>query len=140
MSKISDAMVDTLLDEITDYQEVRLTPEQLTTLKQDCENWEDKESIESEINEYLQEIGYVFDVHTCMWKEPKTRVVEMYVGVGTGNGDCGTWGTTYVDIPIDTPENEIEEVAKDILRNDEKIVSFAFAGIYHLPALDDQPY
>ena len=33
------------------------------------------------------------------------RVVEMYVGEGT---EFGTWSTEYVEIPRDTPDNEIE--------------------------------
>ena len=64
-----------------------------------------------------------------------TRVVEMYIGEGT---DFGTWGTEYVDIPVDTPEDKIEEVGKTKLR--EVGYQFVFAGIYCIPSLDDQPY
>ena len=38
----------------------------------------------------------------------KLRPIEMYIGEGS---DFGTWTTEYVDIPIDTPEDKIEEVA-----------------------------
>ena len=139
MSKISDAMVDTLLDEITDYQNVRLEPEELTTLKHNCEPWEDKDSIEIEINNFLPCLGYEYNEDDCVWElNNDIRAVEMYYGIATGNGDSGTWSTEYVYIPIDTPEDKIEEAGKDKLR--EILREFAFAGIYHLPAPDDQPY
>jgi hypothetical protein len=65
----------------------------------------------------------------------KTRAIEMYIGEGT---DFGTWGTEYVDIPIDTPEDKIEEAGKNVLRNEG--FEFVFAGVYCIPPLDDQPY
>ncbi len=65
----------------------------------------------------------------------KTRCVEMYIGEGT---DFGTWGTEYVDIPIDTPEDEIEEAGRNILRRNKQ--EFVFAGVYCIPPLEEQPY
>ena len=64
--------------------------------------------------------------------ENKTRPIEMYVGEGS---DSGTWYTEYVDIPIDTPEDKIEEVAKDQARND--FIDFVFIGVYSIVPLED---
>ena len=65
----------------------------------------------------------------------ETRAIEMYIGVGT---DSGTWDTGYVDIPIVTPEDKIEEAGKDALRRAGH--DYVFAGVYCIPPLDDQPY
>lgn len=64
----------------------------------------------------------------------KTRVIEMYIGVGS---DFGTWSTEYVDIPIDTPEEKIEEVARIKIMEDELAEDFMFCGVYSIPSLDD---
>ena len=61
----------------------------------------------------------------------------MYIGVGT---DFGTWGTEYVDIPIDTPDDKIEEVAIAKVKEDGVVDNFVFCGVYCIPSLDDQPY
>lgn len=70
-------------------------------------------------------------------RELHTRPVEMYVGLM--EGDTGTWYTTYVEIPIDTPETAIETVACALLG--QKLVAgtdnVAFWGVYHIPSLDD---
>lgn len=65
----------------------------------------------------------------------KTRAIEMYIGIGS---DFGTWGTEYVDIPEDTPEDDIEVVGRNKLRAEG--FDFIFAGVYCIPPLDDQPY
>ena len=62
----------------------------------------------------------------------KLRPIEMYVGYGS---DFGSWGTDYIDIPIDTPEDKIEEVAKDQARN--KFKDFAFIGVYAIVPLEE---
>ena len=64
----------------------------------------------------------------------KTRMIEMYIGYGS---DFGTWETDYVDIPLDTPDDKIEEVAKDVIIEDRKDI--AFTGVYAIPSLEDQP-
>lgn len=58
----------------------------------------------------------------------------MFIGIGS---DYGTWGTEYVDIPIDTPEDDIEEVGRNALRNEG--YEFTIAGVYHIPSLDEFP-
>ena len=63
----------------------------------------------------------------------KTRIVEMYIGEGT---DFGTWHTEYVDIPIDTPEDKIEEVAKNVA-NETFTIDYMFVGVYSVPSLDE---
>ena len=64
-----------------------------------------------------------------------TRAIEVYLGVGT---DFGTWGTEYVDIPADTPEDKIEQAARDAARAEG--YEFVFCGVYCIPPMDDQPY
>lgn len=65
----------------------------------------------------------------------ETRAIEMFLGVGTDNG---TWDTEYVDIPVDTPEDKMEELGRAVLRADGH--DFVISGIYSIPSLDDQPY
>ena len=67
----------------------------------------------------------------------KTRPIEMYYGYAEGNGDYGSWGTDYVDIPIDTPEDKIAEVAKEIAKNEYEGDDLAFVGVYHIMPLED---
>ena len=62
----------------------------------------------------------------------KTRPIEMYIGEGS---DFGTWHTEYVDIPIDTPEDKIEQVAKDQARND--FTDFVSIGVYSIVPLEE---
>ena len=66
--------------------------------------------------------------------ERKTRPIEMYVGTGS---DSGTWSTDYVHIPIDTPEDKIEEVAKDCAREKFKDIDFVFIGIYSIVPFEE---
>ena len=62
----------------------------------------------------------------------KTRLVEMYIGIGS---DFGTWGTEYVEIPIDTPDDKINEVAMNVAKED--FTGYQFVGIYSVPSLDE---
>jgi hypothetical protein len=41
----------------------------------------------------------------------KTRAIEVARAWCGSEGDSGEWDTAYYDIPIDTPEDKIEEVA-----------------------------
>jgi len=68
----------------------------------------------------------------------KKRAIEVYLGYTSNDSDYGTWTTEYVDIPEDTPEDKIEEVARDSARAEGH--KFIFCGIYCIPELDDQPY
>ena len=61
-----------------------------------------------------------------------TRKIELYFGFGD---DSGTWSTDYVDIPYDTPEEKIGEVASEIGRNGG---GYVFVGVYAIPGLDDE--
>ena len=61
------------------------------------------------------------------------RVVEMYVGKGT---EFGTWSTEYVEIPRDTPDNEIELKAINQAKEDFRY-NFVFVGVYSIPSLED---
>ena len=64
--------------------------------------------------------------------EHKERPIEMYIGEGS---DFGTWSTEYVDIPIDTPEDKIEEVAIKKARN--VFDDFVFVGVYSIMPLEE---
>jgi hypothetical protein len=64
----------------------------------------------------------------------KIRPIEMYIGEGS---DFGTWGTEYVDIPIDTPDDKIEQVAKDKVHEDFAEREFIFCGVYAIVPLED---
>ena len=61
------------------------------------------------------------------------RVVELYIGVGS---DYGTWHTEYVEIPRDTPEEQVELVAINQGKEDFRD-GFMFVGIYAIPSLED---
>ena len=65
-------------------------------------------------------------------KKPiKTRPIEMYVGIY--QGDYQTWDTAFVDIPADTPDDKVEEVAKETLLKElekQKDLHVAFVGVY----------
>ena len=73
MSRISDAILDTLLEEITDYDLVdtgnfnKVTWEQLQT---NCDRWKDNDSIESEINLCLIANGYKYWSDEYQWVLP----------------------------------------------------------------------
>jgi len=66
MSKISNAILNSLLEEITDYELVKLSAHHTKKLQAICDRWEDKESIETEINRYLKSLNYVY-TDDCLW-------------------------------------------------------------------------
>ena len=47
-----------LLEEVTDYINVDLNEKQLNRLSLKCQQWNDDDSIQSEINRFLQIVGY----------------------------------------------------------------------------------
>jgi len=67
MSRISEAILDTLLEEITDYELVSLGGDQLRKLQASTSYWENKASIESEINVFLKKEGYAYNDDECKW-------------------------------------------------------------------------
>ena len=77
MSKISDAILDTLLETITDYRELDLDKNQNIQLQDICSRWEDKESIESEINEYIYSQGYRYDAIENVWYNDNAKSQAM---------------------------------------------------------------
>jgi len=64
----------------------------------------------------------------------KVRPVEMYIGISNGS-DFGTWYTDYVEIPIDTPENLINDVAIEVAKK--HLSNIAFVGVYSIMPLED---
>ena len=64
--------------------------------------------------------------------EPKTITVEVAVGVTHGSGS-GDWYTDWVEIPADTPKDEIQEVAQNkFLAEYEGDELIAFVTVYHI--------
>lgn len=62
----------------------------------------------------------------------KTRSIEVYYGYYLG--DSQIWDSEYVEIPIDTPDDKIEEVAlKDFSIPK---LDLAFKGILCIPPLE----
>ena len=67
----------------------------------------------------------------------KVRPIEMYIGINN-SGDCGSWYTDYVEIPIETPENEIEKVANEQAMTDFiEVENLTFVGIYCIMPLEE---
>lgn len=65
------------------------------------------------------------------------RPVTMYYGFGT---DYGTWHTAEVEIPIDTPENLINDVAIQIAKENSILYDnqpLVFVGVYSIMPLED---
>jgi hypothetical protein len=60
----------------------------------------------------------------------KTRLIEMYVGYSEGS-----WNTTYVDIPMDTPDDLIEQAA--MLAGQNQIKDYVFIGLYNITEIDE---
>lgn len=70
----------------------------------------------------------------------KTRQVEMIVCLPNTAGDVGMWHTEYVEVPADTPEARIGDVADAKLRAayEAQNQDVAFIGVYNLPKLSHQ--
>tara|TARA_R110000772_G_scaffold17348_1_gene48452 strand:- start:2341 stop:2610 length:270 start_codon:yes stop_codon:yes gene_type:complete len=70
MSLISDAILETVLGAITDYEVIEFTNDQYLELETICDQWEDRDSIESEINGMLIKAGYVYKAEQFRWDKP----------------------------------------------------------------------
>ena len=67
----------------------------------------------------------------------KIRPIEMYIGTHN-NGDYGSWHTDYVEIPIDTPESDIEKVSKAKAMDDFiEVENLTFVGVYFIMPLEE---
>ena len=62
----------------------------------------------------------------------RTRPIELYIGVG---GDFGTWKTTTVEVPIDTQDSLVEQVAISKYDKDYQII-----GLYSVPPIEEAPF
>jgi len=70
----------------------------------------------------------------------KDRPIEIYVGYSNGS-DAGHWGTEYVRIPLDTPEEKIAAVACKAMQtmlDDRGVENAAFFGVYNIPDPEDE--
>lgn len=94
---------------------------------------------EFEISGSFKIARLIFPVDALIPSPDKKRSVEMYVGEASSSGESGTWYTTYVDIPADTPEAKIREIAMERLYREllDKNESFSFYGVYSIPPIED---
>jgi hypothetical protein len=63
------------------------------------------------------------------------RVVEMYYLTQEGNAKL--WDTIYVEIPRDTPENQIAETGDLFMIPAMGGKSYVVCGVYNIPSLED---
>ena len=69
---IADLMTRSILEN-EDYQDLELTPGEMKDLLYLCNIWEDRDSIEIEINHFLNRNGYSFDDESCRWYNPSKQ-------------------------------------------------------------------
>lgn len=68
----------------------------------------------------------------------KVRPIEMFFAIPNGGGDCGSWYTDYVEIPIDTPDDKIEAVSKNVAIDTYKgEETLAFTGVYFIMPIEE---
>jgi hypothetical protein len=66
---------------------------------------------------------------------PKTRSIELAVAYGSSPGRWGTW---FVDIPADTPEDDLYAAAHSkFMREYQGDAPVAFTALYHVPEITD---
>lgn len=66
-----------VLSTTTDYEGVTFTKKQWKQLKINASQWEDRDSIESEINLMLKKIGYVYHTPSCTWTKFQLNASSM---------------------------------------------------------------
>jgi len=66
---IATLMANSILEN-EDYRQVELEPQEAKDLLYLCNMWEDRDSIEIEINQFLNRNGYCFDDEECSWYNP----------------------------------------------------------------------
>ena len=73
-------------------------------------------------------------------KSITTRAIEVARAWNGVEGDSGEWNTSHYDIPSDTPEDKIEEVALAACREEHKGANGAmqYCWVYSIPSLDDE--
>ena len=68
----------------------------------------------------------------------KVLQIEYYRLWSGNSGDSGTWDTDFVEIPANTPEDKVDEAAKQAIARipwtDEVPIA---TGIYHIPELEE---
>lgn len=69
--------------------------------------------------------------------EEKTRSIEMAVARPSTEGDRGDWDTMYVDIPIDTPEDKIEEVALAVTQEELSNQDISQIWLFNIPEIEE---
>ena len=70
----------------------------------------------------------------------KTRMIEMYVGQAWSGGVSGEWWTVFIDIPVDTPDDQVESRACEEMRNQlmAEGTDFVFVGVYGDPEQENE--
>ena len=66
----------------------------------------------------------------------QTRKVEMYIGIQVD--DSRTWTTETVDIPLNTPEDQIPKRAAEVLTERLKSCNYAHLQVAFIGVLPDQ--
>lgn len=61
-------MLNSTLEETTDYEEVVLKQGEYRELKDRCVDLTSEKDIEYVINKYLGELGYLYNDKACKWK------------------------------------------------------------------------
>ena len=67
------------------------------------------------------------------------RMVEMYFGEPGNGGDYGTWFTDYVEIPLNTPDDKVKEIAINAAKEyaNENNIQYIFIGVYNITNMED---
>ena len=128
MSRISNAIVETLLEEITDYDLVGLSEEQLEALFNIADRWEDRESIESEINCFLLDNGYTYNLEKFIWeRKNKTKYKRVFqIGFDVAEG---------FNVPSDEIESlwlALEDHINNFYNSNGNRIEFRSVGSYNV--------
>lgn len=92
---------------------------------------------------YSDEASFMGDLAELLAIFPTTRKlfrpVEIAIGISNSSGDGGEWYTDYFDIPRDTPESIINEVAINAAKNKLSAngISVAFVLVYAIVPPED---
>lgn len=66
-----------------------------------------------------------------------TRRVEYY-RLWLHGSDCGTWDTDFIEIPVDAPEDKLDEAVRDAAAQIDWVDDPpAIVGVYHVPVVED---
>ncbi len=80
-------------------------------------------------------------VRELFWGPKKTRSVEIARAWNEGDGE-GTWDTETYEIPLDTPEEQVEQVAlkiaQDLIAGGSAREMLAHLWVYHIEGAEEE--